>query len=45
MDSGEYNILKIELDNYSGPLEVLLDLAKLQKVDFPLNTSPKMMNF
>jgi len=24
---------KIEIDNYSGPLEVLLDLAKTQKVD------------
>ena len=25
--------LKIKIDNYSGPLEALLDLAKLQKVD------------
>ena len=25
--------LKISIDNYSGPLEVLLDLAKAQKVD------------
>ena len=25
--------LEIDIDNYSGPLEVLLDLAKLQKVD------------
>jgi len=25
--------MKIDIDNYSGPLEVLLDLAKLQKVD------------
>ena len=25
--------LKIKIDNYSGPLEVLLDLAKFQKVD------------
>ena len=25
--------LNIKIDNYSGPLEVLLDLAKLQKVD------------
>jgi len=25
--------MKINIDNYSGPLEVLLDLAKLQKVD------------
>ena len=29
----ENETLKIKLDNYSGPLEVLLDLAKLQKVD------------
>ena len=27
------NELKIKIDNYSGPLEVLLDLAKSQKVD------------
>ena len=27
------NQLKINIDNYSGPLEVLLDLAKSQKVD------------
>ena len=26
-------LLKVEIDNYSGPLEVLLDLAKSQKVD------------
>ena len=26
-------LLKINIDNYSGPLEVLLDLAKSQKVD------------
>ena len=25
--------LKINIDNYAGPLEVLLDLAKAQKVD------------
>ena len=25
--------LKIKIDNYSGPLEVLLDLAKTKKVD------------
>ena len=25
--------MKIDIDNYSGPLEVLLDLAKMQKVD------------
>ena len=29
----EKEILKVEVDNYSGPLEVLLDLAKAQKVD------------
>ena len=26
-------ILEVNIDNYSGPLEVLLDLAKAQKVD------------
>lgn len=29
----EEESLKIKIDNYSGPLEVLLDLAKFQKVD------------
>jgi len=29
----DYDSLKIKIDNYSGPLEVLLDLAKSQKVD------------
>ena len=27
------NIFKVDLDNYQGPLDVLLDLAKAQKVD------------
>ena len=26
-------LLKVDIDNYSGPLEALLDLAKSQKVD------------
>ena len=29
----EKNVLNINIDNYSGPLEVLLDLAKSQKVN------------
>ena len=29
----EGQLLKIKIDNYSGPLDVLLDLAKTQKVD------------
>ena len=33
MELTESAKLKIKIDNYSGPLEVLLDLAKLQKVD------------
>ena len=33
MEYGEKNTLKVKLDNYSGPLDVLLDLAKSQKVD------------
>ena len=28
-----HKLLKVKIDNYSGPLEVLLDLAKSQKVD------------
>jgi len=33
MQLPEKDSLKINIDNYSGPLEVLLDLAKAQKVD------------
>ena len=33
MDSMENQVFKINIDNYSGPLEVLLELAKTQKVD------------
>ena len=33
MEPAEYETLKIKIDNYSGPLEVLLNLAKFQKVD------------
>ena len=33
MELDEKNQLKVKIDNYSGPLEVLLDLAKSQKVD------------
>ena len=33
MEVEEKDLLKIKIDNYSGPLEVLLDLAKAQKID------------
>ena len=33
MDLAKNSNLKINIDNYSGPLDVLLDLAKAQKVD------------
>ena len=33
MESSIKEVLKINIDNYSGPLDVLLDLAKSQKVD------------
>ena len=33
MQLPQHELLKIKIDNYSGPLEVLLDLAKTQKVD------------
>ena len=33
MELAENGSLKINIDNYSGPLDVLLDLAKSQKVD------------
>ena len=33
MESIEKNILYLDFNNYSGPINVLLDLAKSQKVD------------
>ena len=33
MESTANKMLSIDIPNYSGPLEVLLDLAKNQKVD------------
>ena len=33
MEFVTHELLKVKIDNYSGPLEVLLDLAKSQKVD------------
>ena len=33
MNSESQNILKVNIDNYNGPLDILLDLAKAQKVD------------
>ena len=33
MESVNQESMKVRIDNYSGPLEVLLDLAKSQKVD------------
>ena len=33
MESSNKDLLKIKIDNYSGPLDVLLTLAKSQKVD------------
>ena len=33
MESNNLNQISINIPNYSGPLEVLLDLAKTQKVD------------
>ncbi len=33
MDSNKNNYISVDIPNYSGPLEVLLDLARSQKVD------------
>jgi len=33
MESIKKNIIPVEIPNYSGPLDILLDLAKAQKVD------------
>ena len=33
MELTQFESIKVKIDNYSGPLDVLLDLAKSQKVD------------
>ena len=33
MENDNENFLKLNFENYSGPIDVLLDLAKSQKVD------------
>ena len=33
MESNNINQISIDIPNYSGPLDILLDLAKSQKVD------------
>ena len=38
MDLGNQESFEIKIDNYSGPLDVLLDLAKTQKVDLTENS-------
>ena len=42
MESKKTNQISIEIPNYSGPLEVLLDLAKTQKVDLALISITKL---
>ena len=36
------NKISVNIPNYSGPLEVLLDLAKTQKVDLAKNSITKL---
>ena len=33
MESNKKNTISVDIPNYTGPLEVILDLAKMQKVD------------
>ena len=37
-------MLKIDIQNYSGPLDVLLDLAKSQKVDLAKISITKLVD-
>ena len=39
MNTVENEVLNINIDNYSGPLDVLLELAKTQKVDLAQDLS------
>jgi len=44
MESISKNTIPIEIPNYSGPLEVLLDLAKAQKVDLTKISISKLVD-
>ena len=44
MESNLNNSISVEIPNYSGPLEVLLDLAKEQKVDLTKISITKLEN-
>ena len=44
MESNNLNQISIDIPNYSGPLEVLLDLAKTQKVDLAEISITKLAN-
>jgi len=44
MESNNLNQISINIPNYSGPLEVLLDLAKTQKVDLAEISITKLAN-
>ena len=44
MESNSNKSISIEIPNYSGPLEVLLNLAKTQKVDLTKISITKLAN-
>ena len=49
MESKNSHQISIDIPNYSGPLDVLLDLAKTQKVDLAeisiTNLADQFLNF
>ena len=45
MESNNINQISINIPNYTGPLEILLDLAKTQKVDLILKNNLVNTNY
>ena len=45
MESNKANKISVDIPNYNGPLEVLLDLAKTQKVDLAEISITKLAEF
>ncbi len=44
MESNKKNTISVDIPNYTGPLEVLLDLAKMQKVDLTKISITKLVD-
>ena len=45
MSDNDSELFNVDINNYNGPLDVLLDLAKAQKVDFYLELQKKNLKY